>query len=809
MPLLWLSLAFLAGILLAASLHLPAGVWLLLSGIVLLIGLSSRFLRTRNITFISHASRIAHYASRFTHHVSSFTSSLPPLPYSLIPFFLFLGAARYQFAQPDLGSPEFIAAYNDRGGEVSVQGVLVEPPDRRDTYANLKLRVEEIIPAGETTPQEVSGLLLAKDWNLNHWHYGDRLLLQGWPETPPESEDFSYRDYLAGQGVYSLMDAARVSLVLSGQGNPLLEAVYAYKERALDAVYRLWPDPEASLLAGILLGVESGIPEKVKQAFQDTGTAHIIAISGFNITIIAGLFYAVFSRLLGRYKGAALAVLGILLYTLLVGASPSVLRAALMGGLSLFASQLGRRQFGLLSLALVAAVMAAFNPRLLWDPGFQLSFFATLGLILYAEPFSRAFVAFAERRLPAPSVERLTRPVTQYLLFTLAASITTLPIIAYHFHQLSLVSLIANLAILPVQPAVMILGGLALLLGTAYFSLGQLAAWLAWPGAVYTIRAVEWFAGLRGATLDLGVISAPVVLVLYAALFALTLAGARVKQAAAWLKPGLALAVFGLITVLIWREALAATDGRLHLTLLDTNTNLLSGEAILIQTPSGRELLVNGGPSATRLSEALGRRLPLSNRRLDFLLVANPVEGQVAALPRIVERFPPANVLWAGQPDASPQARSLQLALVDAHIPITPAETGQVLQLGQGAELRLLAAGERGALFLLAWGNFRALLPVGVNFDQLEALGYGKQIGPVTALLLADQGYAPANPPQWIANLRPQVVLLSVAAGNREGLPSPETLQALQGYTLLRTDRNGWIELTTDGEQMWMEVEGR
>ena len=185
--------------------------------------------------------------------------------------------------------------------------------------------------------------------------------------------------------------------------------------------------------------------------------------------------------LLGRYKGAALAVLGIVLYTLLVGASPSVVRAALMGGLSLFASQLGRRQFGLLSLAVMAAVMAAFNPLLLWNPGFQLSFFATLGLILYAELFSRAFVTFAARRLPTQSVERLTRPVTQYLLINLAATITTLPIIAFHFHRLSLVSLIANLLILPVQPAVMILGGLALLLGTLYFSLGQLAAWLAWP----------------------------------------------------------------------------------------------------------------------------------------------------------------------------------------------------------------------------------------------------------------------------------------------------------------------------------------
>jgi len=103
-------------------------------------------------------------------------------------------------------------------------------------------------------------------------------------------------------------------------------------------------------------------------------------------------------------------------------------------------------------------------------------FFTPLGLILYAAPFSQAFVAFAARRLPAPSVEQLTRPVTQYLLFTLAASIATLPIIAFHFHRLSLVSLIANLAILPAQPAVIVLGGLALLLGTLYFSLGQLAA---------------------------------------------------------------------------------------------------------------------------------------------------------------------------------------------------------------------------------------------------------------------------------------------------------------------------------------------
>jgi len=117
--------------------------------------------------------------------------------------------------------------------------------------------------------------------------------------------------------------------------------------------------------------------------------------------------------------------------------------------------------------------------------------------------------------------------------------------------------------------------------------------------------------------------------------------------------------------------------------------------------------------------------------------------------------------------------------------------------------------GKRGAVLLLAWGNFRALLPVGLDFEMLEELSADAELTQVSALLLAESGYAPANPAEWIERLRPQVVLLSVAADDRDGLPSPETLEAVQGYTLLRTDRNGWIELTTDEEQMWVEVERR
>jgi beta-lactamase superfamily II metal-dependent hydrolase len=117
--------------------------------------------------------------------------------------------------------------------------------------------------------------------------------------------------------------------------------------------------------------------------------------------------------------------------------------------------------------------------------------------------------------------------------------------------------------------------------------------------------------------------------------------------------------------------------------------------------------------------------------------------------------------------------------------------------------------GKRGAVLLVEWGSFRVLLPIGLDFEMLEGLQSRYESGEVTALLLAESGYAPVNPKEWIDKLHPQMVLLSVAAGDPNGLPSPETLEAVGGYNLLRTDQNGWIQLTTDGEHMWVQAERR
>jgi competence protein ComEC len=303
--------------------------------------------------------------------------------------------------------------------------------------------------------------------------------------------------------------------------------------------------------------------------------------------------------------------------------------------------------------------------------------------------------------------------------------------------------------------------------------------------------------------MSLGEVSGVVVIAFYAILFALTFAGARSKRVTSLITPGLALAGLSLLAVLVWRMVLAGPDGRLHMTLLDVGT----GDAILVQTPAGRNVLIDGGSSTRMLSEALGRRLPFGQRKLDWLVIAAAGEGQTGGLPRNLERFPPENVLWAGPAQGSYPARDLQARFIEMDLHVVPAKRGQILDLGDGANLQILANGERGAVLLLKWGSFRALLPIGLDFEMLESLQSRNESGEVTALLLAESGYAPVNPKEWIDKLNPKVVLLSVAAGDPEGLPSPETLEAIEGYNLLRTDRNGWIKLSTDGEQMWIEVE--
>jgi hypothetical protein len=247
-------------------------------------------------------------------------------------------------------------------------------------------------------------------------------------------------------------------------------------------------------------------------------------------------------------RRAAAAVVGISVYTILVGAHAAVVRSAIMGGLSIFARQVGRPQHGLNTQALTAAVMAFFN--------------------------------------------------------------------------------------------LMILGGLAVLLGLVYYPLGQLAGYLALPFVTYTIHLVELFAGIPVGELSLGEVSLQVVVLFFVLLFGWTFARSQLQARFTTWGAGLPLGVVGILAVLTWRSVLVIPDGKLHLALLDISYGSKSGDAILVTTPQGRHLLIDGGPYTSLLSDGLGRRLPLGERELDWLVVGGVGEDQLGALPKVIERFP-------------------------------------------------------------------------------------------------------------------------------------------------------------------------
>ncbi len=799
-PLLRYSLAFLAGILLASRGLVPLSGWLWLC-----FGAAGAFLLLRGYGSLGVRSAgtptgQAAWKGALRSGAAAATSLFPLL------FFLSLGSLRYLFAQPQIDA-HHIAWYVDRDYDLILTARLVEPPEVRDTETLLRLEVESVDTGDEVLA--VRGLILARVPERVEFAYGDLLRLRGRLETPPVGELFSYRDYLARRGVYAYMREAQVSY-LEGGGNPLLRLTFALRGYSRLLLHRFYPDPAASLLAGILLGDEGGLSREWVRAFKVTGTSHIIAISGFNIAIIVALFGSSFGRLLGPRRGAVMAILGVIFYTILVGAEASVVRAAIMGTVGILGQQLYRRQVGLNTLAFTAALMALFSPFVLWDVGFQLSFFATLGLILFGAPLQQA----AERwlRWIAPSAIWVS-PGVQFLsdavLLTLAAQLTTLPIMAYHFQQISLIAFLANPFILPVQPAVMILGGASLLLGWIWPPLGQVAAWIAWPFPAYTLKMVETFARAPGAVLSLNTVPLWGVIAYYAALLFWTLGPPRREKALEalrrWVPAGLLASVVILISLalLLWRAVFALPDGRLHLTFLSVG----SADAVLIRTPGGKWVLINGGPSANLLSQALGDRFSPFERRLEWLIVASTQQEQLAALPWVLERYPPRRVLWAGLPQASSASRALDAWLTERGVPVTFAEAGQVLDLGQGAELEVAANGKRGAVLLVRWKQFRALLPIGLDSELLEQLPRRADLRNVTLFSLPDSGYPALLSKEWLAELAPQVVILSVAADDPFGNPTPEVLKMLRPYSLIRTDLAGWIQVSTDGEKLWLSSE--
>lgn len=730
---------------------------------------------------------------------------------ALITFaFLTFGGARYLSSQPSLFDPNFIASYND-GDALTIEGIVVDEPDVRDAAINLRLQVESV--RVKNSAREVEGVVLIQVPRYPPIEYGARVRAFGVLQRPAEFEDFSYRDFLARQGIYSTMYRARIE-VDDGEAKDfftrtrvmIFKPIFALKAFAIQSILKTFPEPQGALISGILLGVDSNIPESLQNAFRVTGTSHIVAISGFNISIIAGIVSSLFRKIFGERRAVPLAIIAIAAYSIMAGASASVVRAAIMGSLVLLANGFRRPTYGLNSLAVAALAMTLFNPNTLWDVGFQLSAGATLGLILYAEPFTQAATRGLTRLTSAENAQTIINIVGEFSLLTIAAQITTMPLIAFYFKQISLVSLVANLIVLPVQPQVMVLSGIAAIGAMIHSSLGWILYWLAYPFVTFTVVAVEALARLPSASIPIDRFELPILFGMYGIIFGVTwMIGRDPIRRPAWMNENViewaknvGVAAIAIVALVVWNLSLRAPDGNLYVTFFDVG----QGEAILIQTPSGRYALIDGGPSVNRLAEMMGRDLPFGTRQIDLVISASPANESVTGLTALLDRYTVNQVIMAGDASRSNAYREWADKVSQKNIPTLPAQVGQRFDLGDGATLSIIAMNPKGATLRLDYKNASFLFPVGA----INALPLAKRT-PATVLLAPDNAAADSLNANLVNAINPYTVVISVGAGNASGDPQPEILNLFKDRTVLRTDHRGTIKFGTNGSEVWAESE--
>jgi competence protein ComEC len=329
-----------------------------------------------------------------------------------------------------------------------------------------------------------------------NYQYGDRLKVSCDLQAPKNFKDsnFDYQMYLAKDNIFRLCNRPQIVLIEKNRGNKIYSAILGIKNKFEEKLSAIFPDPEGAYLKGLLLGGSGRMTKNLSDAFSKTGTTHTVAVSGYNVTIVAAFLMEV-GILLGlwRQQVFSFALLGIILFVLATGAPASAVRAGIMGSLVIWAMKEGRLANSENAILLAAAVMLAINPLLLrYDAGFQLSFLATLGIV-YLSPL---FEKFFER---AGKINILK----ETLFLSIAAQIFVLPVILSSFENLSLISPLANLLILPAIPYIMLGGFTAGIAGFIFIPLGKIIGFVPYLLLKWELFIVQWLANLPWAALEI------------------------------------------------------------------------------------------------------------------------------------------------------------------------------------------------------------------------------------------------------------------------------------------------------------------
>ncbi|MCD5381340.1 MAG: ComEC family competence protein [Candidatus Pacebacteria bacterium] len=391
---------------------------------------------------------------------------------SLLFLFLSLGIIRTEIASWQFNSSVLEVQLDEK---ISVTGIVSKEPDYREKTVHLYVETDD-------------DLVLVTTDKFSKFRYGDRVEVTGVLTRPVSfttdlGRTFNYPGYLRAKEVEYSISFASVKTIESGFGNVLISSLLDAKKSFIKSLRLIVPEPAAGLGVGLLLGVKSALGDDIEQDFRRTGIIHIVVLSGYNVMLVVAFIMFVFSFVFPIKIRIVAGIVAIVAFALVVGLSATVVRASVMASLVLLAQVLGRRYNVMRALILAGALMVLINPYLLiYDIGFQLSFMATLGLILIVPQFESTAMSSSR-----------TLGFREFFLATLATQIAVLPLLMYHIGEVSLIAVLVNMLVLPVVPLAMLLTFITGLLGFIFIPLATLVGYLATLSLSYILVVAEWF----------------------------------------------------------------------------------------------------------------------------------------------------------------------------------------------------------------------------------------------------------------------------------------------------------------------------
>ena len=399
-------------------------------------------------------------------------------------FLLVVGILRIQISEFNIENNE-LRKLNDKG-EISLTGVVIKESDIRDNSQKLKIEIKN-----------PKGIILVTTNRYPEYKYLDEVKITGDIKTPNETEDFSYKNYLMKDHIYSVMDFPKiVFLEKKDKETSILSVFYSgilwFKQQLRESIRKNYSPPQSFVLEGTVLGDNGAMSQDLKNKLNTTGLRHIIAVSGTHIVILGAILMSLLLAL-GLWRGQAfyISIVFIWLYIILTGLPASGIRAGIMGSLFLLGQKLGRQSMGIRIIVIAGSLILIQNPLLLfYDIGFQLSFLAVMGII-YLDPFFKNLLLYVYKKIG--NTEKAPENLLSIISTTFAAQVFTLPIMIYNFGNISLISPITNLLVLPVVSILMIFGFLSSILGVVSQFLGWIFSILCWFLLAYFIKIIDIF----------------------------------------------------------------------------------------------------------------------------------------------------------------------------------------------------------------------------------------------------------------------------------------------------------------------------